>query len=106
MTAAMRFDLRRAPFATITEADQYAQCVEMARWADEHGFAAITISEHHGVDFIAAPTALSGVLLGATRNAHVMVNALLVPLHDPVEEKVLAGTEMSMVPAADGAVRP
>src|SRR5207302_6837157 len=33
---------------------------------------------------IAAPTALSGVLLGATRNAHVMVNALLVPLHDPV----------------------
>jgi alkanesulfonate monooxygenase SsuD/methylene tetrahydromethanopterin reductase-like flavin-dependent oxidoreductase (luciferase family) len=84
MTAAIRFDLRRAPFATTTQAEQYAQCVEMARWADEHDFAAVTISEHHGVDFISAPTALAGVLLGATRRAQVMVNALLVPLHDPV----------------------
>ncbi|MBV9953201.1 MAG: LLM class flavin-dependent oxidoreductase [Acidimicrobiia bacterium] len=81
---AMRFDLRRAPFSTVTEADQHAQCIAMARWADEHGFAAVTISEHHGVDFVSAPTALAGALLGATRNVHVMVNALLVPLHDPV----------------------
>jgi alkanesulfonate monooxygenase SsuD/methylene tetrahydromethanopterin reductase-like flavin-dependent oxidoreductase (luciferase family) len=56
----------------------------MSRWADEQGFAAVTISEHHGVDFISAPTALAGLLLGATQRAHVMVNALLVPLHDPV----------------------
>ena len=82
--AAIRFDLRRAPFAAVTEAEQYAQCLEMARWADEHGFAAITISEHHGVDFVSAPTALAGLLLGATRRARVMVNALLVTLHDPV----------------------
>ena len=82
--SAIRFDLRRAPFATVSEADQYAECVAMARWADEHGFASVTISEHHGVDFVSAPTALAGVLLGATRHAHVMVNALLVPLHDPV----------------------
>ena len=83
-SATIRFDLRRAPFATVTEAEQYAQCVEMTRWADDHGFVAVTISEHHGVDFVSAPTALAGVLLGATRRAHVMVNALLVPLHDPV----------------------
>jgi alkanesulfonate monooxygenase SsuD/methylene tetrahydromethanopterin reductase-like flavin-dependent oxidoreductase (luciferase family) len=82
--SAIRFDLRRAPFAAVSEAEQYAECVAMARWADEHGFASITISEHHGVDFVSAPTALAGVLLGATRNAHVMVNALLVPFHDPV----------------------
>jgi alkanesulfonate monooxygenase SsuD/methylene tetrahydromethanopterin reductase-like flavin-dependent oxidoreductase (luciferase family) len=82
--ATIRFDLRRAPFATVTEAEQYAQSVEMARWADEQGFAAVAISEHHGVDFISAPTALAGVLLGATRRARVMVNALLVPLHDPI----------------------
>lgn len=82
--AAIRFDLRRAPFAAISEAEQYATCVEMARWADEHGFAAVAISEHHGVDFVSAPTAMGGVLLGATRHARVMVNALLLPLHDPV----------------------
>jgi alkanesulfonate monooxygenase SsuD/methylene tetrahydromethanopterin reductase-like flavin-dependent oxidoreductase (luciferase family) len=82
--AAIRFDMRRAPFATVTEAGLYAECLEMSRWADEHGFSTVTISEHHGVDFISAPTALAGLLLGATRRAHVIVNALLVPLHDPV----------------------
>ena len=82
--AAIRFDLRRAPEAPISEADQYALCVEMSRWADEHGFSAITVSEHHGVDFISTPTTLAGVILGATKHAHVMINALLLPLHDPV----------------------
>jgi alkanesulfonate monooxygenase SsuD/methylene tetrahydromethanopterin reductase-like flavin-dependent oxidoreductase (luciferase family) len=81
---ALRFDLRRAPFSPVSEADLYAECLAMARWADEHGFAAITISEHHGVDFVSAPTAVAGALLGATRNVHVTVNALLVTLHDPV----------------------
>lgn len=82
--AAIRFDLRRAPDAPVSEADQYRLCVEMSRWADEHGFSAITVSEHHGVDFISAPTTLAGVILGATEHAHVMINALLLPLHDPV----------------------
>ena len=80
----MRFDMRRAPFAAVTEAEQYAQCLEMARWADDHAAFAITVSEHHGVDFISAPAALAGLLLGAARRAHVTVNALLVPLHDPI----------------------
>jgi alkanesulfonate monooxygenase SsuD/methylene tetrahydromethanopterin reductase-like flavin-dependent oxidoreductase (luciferase family) len=82
--AAIRFDLRRAPFADVSDGELHSTCVEMSRWADEHGFAAISISEHHGVDFASAPTALAGVLLGATRQVHVMVNALLVPLHDPI----------------------
>jgi alkanesulfonate monooxygenase SsuD/methylene tetrahydromethanopterin reductase-like flavin-dependent oxidoreductase (luciferase family) len=83
-SAAIRFDLRRAPDASISEADQYRLCVEMSRWADDHGFSAITVSEHHGVDFISAPTTLAGVILGATKRAHGMINALLLPLHDPV----------------------
>ena len=80
----LRFDLRRAPFSAVTAGEQYRQCVEMSRWADAHGFSNITISEHHGVDFVSAPTALAGALLGATRDVHVTVNALLVTLHDPV----------------------
>jgi len=82
--SAIRFDLRRAPFAETTDAGLYRECVEMCRWADEHDFAAATLSEHHGVDFISAPTTLAGVVLGATRTMRVTVNALLVPLHDPV----------------------
>ena len=82
--SAIRFDMRRAPFSTVTDAEQHRECLEMSRWADERGFASITISEHHGVDFVSAPTALAGLILGATRSAHVMVNALLLPLHDPI----------------------
>ena len=82
--SAIRFDLRRAPFATVSLADMHRELLEMSRWADQQGFAAVTISEHHGVDFISAPTALAGALLGATSTAHVMVNALLITLHDPV----------------------
>lgn len=82
--SAIRFDMRRAPFSTVSVADQYRECVAMCRWADQHGFTTVALSEHHGVDFISAPTALAGVLLGATSSARVMVNALLVPLHDPI----------------------
>lgn len=82
--SAIRFDLRLAPFASVTEADQHVELVRMCRWADERGFGAITVSEHHGVDFISAPLTLAGVILGATERASVMINALLVPLHDPV----------------------
>jgi alkanesulfonate monooxygenase SsuD/methylene tetrahydromethanopterin reductase-like flavin-dependent oxidoreductase (luciferase family) len=84
VTSAIRFDMRLAPFSAVTEADLYEQCVEMVRFADENGFSAVTISEHHGVDFISAPTTLAGLLLGATRNVRVMVNALLLTLHDPI----------------------
>lgn len=90
--AAIRFDLRRAPHADVSEADQYRLCVEMSRWADERGFSAITVSEHHGVDFISAPTTLAGVILGATTHARVMINALLLPLHDPVRLAEAAAT--------------
>ena len=56
--SAIRFDMRRAPFATVSEADQYRECVAMSRWADEQGFAAVTVSEHHGVDFVSAPVTM------------------------------------------------
>lgn len=82
--SAIRFDMRRAPMSTLTDADLYRESIAMCRWADEKGFLAATVSEHHGVDFISAPTTLAGVILGATRTMRVTVNALLVPLHDPI----------------------
>lgn len=80
----IRFDMRRAPFSPVSVADQYRECVDMCRWADDRDFSVVTLSEHHGVDFISAPTALAGVVLGATRRARVTVNALLVPVNDPI----------------------
>jgi alkanesulfonate monooxygenase SsuD/methylene tetrahydromethanopterin reductase-like flavin-dependent oxidoreductase (luciferase family) len=80
----IRFDMRRAPFSTLSDGDLYRHMLEMSEWADSRGFAAVVISEHHGVDFIASPIALAGAILGRTRQAMVTVSALLVPLHDPI----------------------
>jgi alkanesulfonate monooxygenase SsuD/methylene tetrahydromethanopterin reductase-like flavin-dependent oxidoreductase (luciferase family) len=81
---AIRFDMRCAPFAAVDEAAIYAESIAMSRFADKHGALAVTVSEHHGVDFISAPIALAGAILGATRSVRVTVNALLITLHDPV----------------------
>jgi alkanesulfonate monooxygenase SsuD/methylene tetrahydromethanopterin reductase-like flavin-dependent oxidoreductase (luciferase family) len=81
---AIRFDMRLAPFASIGEAALYSESVAMSRWADERGAVAVTVSEHHGVDFVSAPIALAGAILGATSRVRVTVNALLITLHDPV----------------------
>jgi alkanesulfonate monooxygenase SsuD/methylene tetrahydromethanopterin reductase-like flavin-dependent oxidoreductase (luciferase family) len=62
----------------------------MARWADGHtgpnGFVAVALSEHHGTDdgFMHSPLTIAAAVLGATRILAVSINALLVPLHDPV----------------------
>src|SRR5687767_1975752 len=80
----MRFDLRRAPFSPLSEADLYREAVAMSAWADDHHFAHVVVSEHHGVDFTSAPLAMAALILGRAPHVSVSVNALLLPLHDPV----------------------
>jgi alkanesulfonate monooxygenase SsuD/methylene tetrahydromethanopterin reductase-like flavin-dependent oxidoreductase (luciferase family) len=83
----MRFDLRVPPaISPATPAEQYAACLEMSAWADEHGFTSLVLSEHHGVDdgYLPAPLAMAGAVLGRTRKSMVNISALLIPLHDPV----------------------
>jgi alkanesulfonate monooxygenase SsuD/methylene tetrahydromethanopterin reductase-like flavin-dependent oxidoreductase (luciferase family) len=84
--AGIRFDLRCPAIATTTPPGQYAACLEMCRWADDHGFGTAVLSEHHGVDdgYLPAPLTLAGAVLGATSNLLVTVSAVLVPLHDPL----------------------
>lgn len=42
----LRFDLRIPPGAALTHAEQYRHALDMARWADERGLGAVTLSEH------------------------------------------------------------
>jgi alkanesulfonate monooxygenase SsuD/methylene tetrahydromethanopterin reductase-like flavin-dependent oxidoreductase (luciferase family) len=69
-----------------TLASMYQAGVEMAGVADQHGFMAITVEEHHGVDdgWSPAPLTTAAMILGRTKNLRVMVQALLVPLNDPI----------------------
>jgi alkanesulfonate monooxygenase SsuD/methylene tetrahydromethanopterin reductase-like flavin-dependent oxidoreductase (luciferase family) len=65
---------------------QYGQALEMVRWADGQGFAAVALSEHHGTDdgFMNSPLTIAAGFLSATRQIACSIAALLVPLHDPV----------------------
>ena len=58
----------------------------MAAVADRNGFMAVSLEEHHGVDdgWSPAPLTTAGLILGRTKNMRVMVQALLVPLNDPL----------------------
>jgi alkanesulfonate monooxygenase SsuD/methylene tetrahydromethanopterin reductase-like flavin-dependent oxidoreductase (luciferase family) len=65
---------------------RYKAGLEMAKFADAHGFMSVTLEEHHGADdgWSPAPLATAAAILGSTQNIGVMIMALLVPLHDPL----------------------
>ena len=84
----LRFDLRIPPFVEdLSHARQYAEMLEMCRYADENGFAGVVLSEHHGSEdgFMSAPLVVAAGVLGATRNLFCSVSALLLPLRDPLQ---------------------
>ena len=82
----LRFDLRVPSFAPTTYERQYAACLDMCAWADELGFDAIAISEHHGVadGYMSAPITLAAAIAARTKRVRINVAAILVPLHDPI----------------------
>jgi alkanesulfonate monooxygenase SsuD/methylene tetrahydromethanopterin reductase-like flavin-dependent oxidoreductase (luciferase family) len=69
-----------------TLSDMYRAGIEMAEYVDDRGFMAVTLEEHHGVDdgWSPAPLTTAGMMLARTANIRVMVQALLVPLNDPI----------------------
>ena len=82
----LRYDLRIPPFVEdLSHARQYAEMLEMCRYADENGFAGVVLSEHHGSEdgFMSAPLVVAAGVLGATRNLICSVSAILLPLRDP-----------------------
>ena len=83
---ALRFDLRMPAFAKTTPERQYADCLDMCAWADEQGFDAVAISEHHGVEdgYMSSPITLAAAIAARTRRVRINIAAILVPLHDPV----------------------
>ena len=81
----LRFDLRIPPFVeTLTHGEQYQEFFKMIEWADDKGFAAVVLSEHHGTEdgYMNSPLLLAGSVLGATNTLFCSVSALLLPLHD------------------------
>ena len=67
-------------------ATMYAASLDMAAFADSAGFTAVTTDEHHGADdgWMPATLVYTGMLAARTSRIAVAVQALLLPLHDPL----------------------
>jgi alkanesulfonate monooxygenase SsuD/methylene tetrahydromethanopterin reductase-like flavin-dependent oxidoreductase (luciferase family) len=85
-TFSLRYDLRAPAFGKADAAALYAAALEQAEWADRLGFAAVTLSEHHGSPdgYLPSPLVMAAAIAARTRNLRISIAALIAPLHDPV----------------------
>ena len=82
----LRYDLRCAPFDATTSAELVATALDQCEWADRLGFAAVTLSEHHGSPdgYLPSPLVFGAAVAARTRNLRIVIAALIAPLHDPI----------------------
>lgn len=68
------------------EAKRFQSAIDMAAYADEHGFDAINMEEHHCADngWLASPLTMAAMVAARTERAAISVSALLITLYDPV----------------------
>ncbi len=82
----LRFDMRAPAEGPAAITDLYDAALEMAAWGEQHGAAAVVLSEHHASSdgYLPAPLVLASAIAARTSTVPITVAALLVPLHDPV----------------------
>jgi alkanesulfonate monooxygenase SsuD/methylene tetrahydromethanopterin reductase-like flavin-dependent oxidoreductase (luciferase family) len=82
----LRFNCIQPGLEPVEMSARYQAFVEMASYADEHGLQAISLEEHHGAEdgWSPAPLVMAGLVFGRTKHIMATINALLVPLHDPI----------------------
>jgi alkanesulfonate monooxygenase SsuD/methylene tetrahydromethanopterin reductase-like flavin-dependent oxidoreductase (luciferase family) len=78
--------MRSPGFAAPTR-ELYAAAVEMAAYADEIGVDRIGLMEHHGSEdgYLPQPFVLGAAMAAVTKRLRLLLGAVILPLHDPVE---------------------
>jgi alkanesulfonate monooxygenase SsuD/methylene tetrahydromethanopterin reductase-like flavin-dependent oxidoreductase (luciferase family) len=82
----LRFDLRDPGLSGVPRAERYRAALDMAEYAEERGFVAVVLSEHHGSEDGYLPSALTFAAAVAARTSRIRIQvaAIAAPLHDPV----------------------
>ncbi|MFG2039811.1 LLM class flavin-dependent oxidoreductase [Dactylosporangium sp. NPDC048998] len=80
------YDLRLPGADAQARARQYRTMLEQAAWADRHGFSRMAVREHHGADdgYLPSPLVAAGGVAAVTSTMTILLQALVVTLHDPV----------------------
>ncbi len=69
------------------ESKRYRAAIEMAAFADQHGFSVVSVEEHHCAEngWLPSPLILAAMIAARTERIAVNVTALLIPLYDPIK---------------------
>ncbi|NNE74142.1 MAG: LLM class flavin-dependent oxidoreductase [Acidimicrobiales bacterium] len=81
-----RFNMIQPGLEPIEMSARYQAFVDMAEFAEQHGFSTITLEEHHGAEngWSCSPLAMACMVFARTKRIGVSISALLVPQHHPV----------------------
>jgi alkanesulfonate monooxygenase SsuD/methylene tetrahydromethanopterin reductase-like flavin-dependent oxidoreductase (luciferase family) len=85
MRFALRYDMR-APSIGAPAQELYEASVEMAAFADGHGFDVVYLAEHHGADdgYCPAPIVQASAIAARTSTMRLHFSALIAVLHHPL----------------------
>lgn len=68
------------------EADRFQAAIDMAEYADAHGFAIVNVEEHHDAEigWLGSPLTLAAAIAARTKRVQIRGSAVLVTLYDPL----------------------
>lgn len=95
----LSYDLRSPDFGAPLDR-LYAAALDQAAWADQVGFDAVQVMEHHGSPdgYLPAPLVFASAIAARTSRVRIWISALVLPLHDPV----LAAEELAVLDLVSG----
>jgi alkanesulfonate monooxygenase SsuD/methylene tetrahydromethanopterin reductase-like flavin-dependent oxidoreductase (luciferase family) len=70
----------------VTPHDRYRTALDMCEWADDLGFVAVTISEHHGSPdgYLPSAPAMAAAIAARTKHLRINIAAVVAAFHDPL----------------------
>ena len=84
LLSALRLNMTNIPGAG--HGARYRAALEMASYADANGVTAVGCEEHHlaATGWLPSPLLMAAAVAGCTTDIRISINALLLPLYDPV----------------------
>lgn len=82
----VRYDFRAPGADPAQRQELYGRGLEQARFADEAGFDALMLSEHHASDdgYLPSPVPVAAAMAAVTARIPITISALLVNFYDPL----------------------